>query len=121
MELITQILINISHFIEPHLLQLSTAIVATILVIYGDTINEAVRVIVEKNSFFIRNATFIVLCTFGYGAATLFLSPVLNKFLASLPTIYTPLAVLSIFIGIGYLAEEKCRSNQKTTNKRARA
>lgn len=79
--------------------------IATLLVVFGNNINRAVRGLVVRQHFLVRITVFILLCTFGYGALTVWLTPVLAGFLISLKAIYYVPLVAGGFIALGLLAE----------------
>ena len=85
------------------------AIMATLLVIYGGTINRMVKRQVGGLHFLFRTLIFILLCTFGYGAVLIYAVPLLTKLLASLGMIYLGPLVAGIFISLGIIAEKKNR------------
>ncbi len=105
LDFITSLLKDLSSWFRPHLLQVSTAIIASILVIYGDRINRAVRVLVKGSHFIIKTLAFIALCAFGYGMATVFLAPILKSVYLSLDSVWLGPAVVASFIGVGLLAQ----------------
>jgi hypothetical protein len=53
--------------LSPYLAEVSLAIVATILAIYGDFLNKKIKFLIKNKPFFIRYSSFILICTFGYG------------------------------------------------------
>lgn len=86
-------------------MQLSVAFVATLLVIYGDAINKTVRVFVKPYPFLVRISAFVVLCTLGYGALTVWGSGQLHQLMHQIPaTLFAPVVLVS-FIILGVLAE----------------
>ncbi len=83
------------------------AIIATILVIFGNEINAAVRQLVRKQHFFVRTSVFVLLCTLGYGVATVWLTRLLSEQLAKVPNIYIVPVVCVIFIALGAYAQRQ--------------
>ena len=95
--------------IRPHTDDLALAMVATALVIFGDHINELLRMLVKRQRLWLRMLAFIALCSVGYGALTVWLTPLLESFLRNLPG-WQLLAVISgSFIGIALLAQKQRR------------
>lgn len=85
------------------------AIMATLLVIYGDTINRMLKRQISGLHFLFRTLIFILLCTFGYGALLIYVAPMLTELLASLGMIYLGPLVVAVFITLGTIAEKKNR------------
>lgn len=105
MSVLNDLLMQASDWLKPYSLQLSVAFVATLLVIYGDAINKAVRMFVRPYPFLVRIAAFIVLCTLGYGALTVWGSGQINKLMHQLPSALFAPVVVGAFILLGILAE----------------
>ncbi len=105
MSWITDLLLQANGWLKPYSMQMSVAFVATLLVIYGDAINKTVRVFVKPYPLLIRITAFVLLCTLGYGAITVWGSAQLHKLIHQLPnTLFAPV-MLAAFILLGFLAE----------------
>ena len=92
------------HSIIP---QISFAIIATLLIIYGNNINRFVKKLLKRQNFIVRILIFVLVCGFGYGALTVFSSELLEDFLCSLDKkLLTPI-LLSALVIVGILAERK--------------
>ncbi|MGK0443227.1 MAG: hypothetical protein ACJA1U_000149 [Bermanella sp.] len=105
MNWITDLLLQANQWLKPYSLQLSVAFVATLLVIYGDAINKTVRIFVKPYPFLVRITAFVVLCTLGYGALTVWGSSQVNQLIHRLPsTLFAPV-VVGAFVVLGVLAE----------------
>lgn len=102
-------IIQFSQWLYPWLEEIAMAIMATLLVIYGDTINRMLKRQISSLHFLLRTVIFILLCTFGYGALLIYGTPVLTKLLASLGMIYLGPLVAGVFIALGMIAEKKNR------------
>ncbi len=100
-------IIHFSQWLYPYLGEIALAIMATVLVIYGDSINRLVKKHTSGLNFVIRTGVFILLCTFGYGALLIFFTPMLGKWLAGLGMIYLGPLIVAVFIVLGVLAERK--------------
>lgn len=105
MNWITDFLLQGAAWIKPYTGQLAVAFVATLLVIYGDAINRTVRVFVKPYPFLLRISAFVLLCTLGYGALTVWGSGQVKQLLSSIPDIYLPIVIFSAFVVLGVLAE----------------
>lgn len=97
-------------WLKPYSGQLSVAFVATLLVIYGDAINRTVRVFVKPYPFALRITAFVLLCTLGYGALTVWGSSKVRELLTAVPDVYLPLVIASAFVILGVLAERYHKS-----------
>ncbi|MCU7938723.1 MAG: DUF3392 domain-containing protein [gamma proteobacterium symbiont of Bathyaustriella thionipta] len=102
-------IIQLSQWIYPWLGEISMAIMATLLVIYGDAINRMVKRRIIGLHFLLRTLIFILLCAFGYGALLIYVTPMISKLLASLGMIYLGPLVVALFIALGTMAEKKNR------------
>ncbi len=107
MDYIVTALHTLTGWVQPHLPTIALAVVATLLVIFGDDINRFVRDSVRQLPFLLRVGIFVLLCAFGYGAATAFLAPLLAQLLGLLPALWLGLAVVCIFLLLGWLAERR--------------
>ena len=99
--------LRLAHFIQPHLQDISLALVATCLVVYGDQINGILRRLVASWIFIARVSAFILMCTFGYGLLTIWSQPAVYWLLTHVDLAYRPVLIFSCFCIIGILAERK--------------
>lgn len=107
MDAVHELLSFSSVWIRGHLSMISTAITATLLVIFGDNINRFVKARVRKYGFPIRIAVFIALCAFGYGALGVLIAPAITALLRFFGDRYLAVSVLGAFLAMGILAERK--------------
>ena len=110
MNIVSDVLLQASAYLRPHSGQMAVALVATVLVIYGDAINRTVRIFVKPYPFILRISAFVVLCTLGYGALTVWGAGQLKGFMVTIPDMYFAPAVLAAFITLGFLAERYHKS-----------
>lgn len=110
MNWLVDLLVQGAGQIKPYIGQLSVAFVATLLVIYGDAINRTVRVFVKPYPFFLRITAFVLLCTLGYGTATVWGSGQIKSLIHQIPDMYLPIVVFGAFILLGILAERYHKS-----------
>jgi hypothetical protein len=103
----TTILTTISDWFRPHLLAISLAILATILTIYGDGINRAVKKQFSGASFLVRLSAFVALCAFGYGFLNIALGKVLAQMLGGLDGRTLAPVIVAVFFCLGLLAERR--------------
>tara|TARA_R110002126_G_scaffold43475_7_gene124534 strand:- start:3756 stop:4091 length:336 start_codon:yes stop_codon:yes gene_type:complete len=106
-ELWYQLLTDGGLLLRPYIRDIALAMVATCLVVFGDDINRFIRRQISSLHFIWRTAIFILVCAFGYGAITVFLTPVVAGWLVRLSNIELPWVCLLIFIGLGWFAQRK--------------
>ncbi len=104
---IKMLIINFSQWLYPWLGEIAMAIMATLLVIYGHSINRLVKKQISGMHFIFRTLVFIVLCSFGYGALLIYVTPILSHLLAAVGLIYLGPLITGIFITLGVLAEKQ--------------
>ena len=90
-----------------YLNEICFALIATLLAIYGQDINRALRARTRHLHFALRTLTFIMLCAFGYGWLTLMVAPRLAWLVRQLPLRSIPFVVLITFVLLGMIAERK--------------
>ncbi|UUO25339.1 DUF3392 domain-containing protein [Colwellia sp. M166] len=103
----TELVINVGQWFRGYQYQTAMAIVATVLVIFGNDINSAVRKLVAKQHFIIRCITFIVVCAFGYGLLTVWLTRLLSQQLSQVPNSYVLPLIVAIFSVLGVYAQKR--------------
>lgn len=96
---------TISGYVRPHTDDIALALVATLLVIFGDTINDLVRRMIRGQPIWLRVGVFVALCTFGYGALSVWLTPVLESYLRTLSSGLYLTIIVGAFVLVGLLAE----------------
>ena len=92
---------------RPYLSQISMALVAALLFIYGSTVNAAIKTRIQGQFLIIRVLIFVAVCAFGYGAATVFIAMLLARLLNALDVCYLFPFVLCFLFGVGLLAEHR--------------
>lgn len=102
----TELLIEVGQWFRGYQYQTALAIVATVLVIFGNDINNVVRRLVSKQHFIVRCLTFVAVCAFGYGLLTIWLTKLLAQQFALVPTHYIFPLVLAIFLLLGAYAQK---------------
>ncbi len=102
------LIINFSQWLYPWLgeIAIAIAIMATLLVIYGHSINRLVKKQTSGMHFIFRTLIFILLCTFGYGAVLIYVTPILSHLLAGVGMIYLGPLIVGIFITLGVVVEK---------------
>ena len=102
-----QLLLDWGSFFRPYVRDIALAMVATCLVVFGDDLNRLVRRQTVALHFIWRTLIFILLCAFGYGALTIFLTPLVASQLAKLSNLWLPWVALGIFVLLAMLAQRK--------------
>ncbi len=97
----------LSGWMQPYLSQISMALVATVLVVYGSDINRAVKKRVKHLHLVVRILIFVALCVFGYAALLFFGSMLVCWIFRNMSRqILFPMVAVLFFV-IGLLAERK--------------
>lgn len=68
--LIVDVFTDLGQWFRPYQYQAALAMIATLLVIFGNEINNTVKRLVAKQHFIVRTFVFILVCAFGYGLLT---------------------------------------------------
>jgi len=102
-----EVLIQLGQSFRPYQYQCALAIVATVLVIFGNDINSAIKQLVRKQHFIVRTLVFVLVCAVGYGLVTVWLTELLSQQLAKIPSQYILPLVASIFIALGMYAQKQ--------------
>lgn len=93
--------------LRAHIDDVALALVATLLVISGDKINQLLRLLVRKRPLWLRMLAFIALCSVGYGALSVWLTPRVEMLLGGLSAAQLLMAVLGSFILIALIAQKQ--------------
>jgi hypothetical protein len=90
-----------------HMSQITTALTASLLVIFGDDINGFVKDRVRHRHFVVRTVSFILVCAFGFGMLAVFIAPGLVSLLRYFGERYLVIVVVGAFVSVGVMAERK--------------
>lgn len=101
------VLIELGQWLRPYQFQAAMAIVATLLVIFGNDINKIIKKQLSGLHFIVRLTVFVLVCALGYGLATVWLTSMLALQLAKIPNLYFMPACLVIFILLGLFAQKQ--------------
>lgn len=107
MDIINEILYRSGNWMHSHMNSITLALVATLLVIYGDQINNLVKRFLRPYPRFVRLLGFVVLCAFGYGLLTVLLTPVFAGWFSLVNTKWLAPLVVGAFFLVGWMAERK--------------
>lgn len=106
-DLVNQLDLHLRSWILGHMSHVTTALTASLLVIYGDDINGMVKDRVRNRHFVVRTLTFVLVCAFGFGLLAVFMAPGIARVLRYFGDRYLVLTVAAAFVGVGWLAERK--------------
>ena len=102
-----ELLIDIGQWFRPYQYQSALAIIATLLVLFGNDINQALRAVVKRQHFLVRSSVFFLVCAFGYGLLTVWLTSLLSKALSKVPDLYIFPSIALAFILLGIFAQKQ--------------
>ncbi|NQZ81385.1 MAG: DUF3392 domain-containing protein [Colwellia sp.] len=103
----SELLIESGQWFRVYQYQSAMAIVATLLVIFGNNINLIVKKAVAKQHLLVRCLVFILVCAFGYGLLTIWLTGLLAQQLAKIPSLYVLPTIISIFVLLALYAQKQ--------------
>ena len=106
MNQIISMLNHLASFLLPWVSEVSTAIVACVIVMFAVDINRIVRRLLTGQGFILRTLVFVMINAFGYGLAIVALSPILAKQLKLMPGYWMLLIVLGSFMLLGFWAQK---------------
>ncbi len=105
--LIVDVFTDLGQWFRPYQYQAALAMIATLLVIFGNEINNTVKRLVAKQHFIVRTLVFILVCAFGYGLLTVWLTSLLAGLLAKVASLYLLPLVFIIFFLLGMYAQKQ--------------
>lgn len=105
MDLLLDLIATLSHLSRSHLYDISLALMATLLVLFGPSINAWVQRSIGSLNFILRTLIFVLLCAAGYGLAIIFLTPWLAHALSYFNNYTLAPVLLLVFFIVGVLAD----------------
>ncbi len=103
----TDLLMELGQEFRGYQYQTAMAIIATLLVIFGNDINNSLKKLVAKQHFIIRSVIFVLVCAFGYGLLTIWLTGLLSTQLSHIPNVYIVPVIFLIFLMLGMYAQKQ--------------
>ncbi len=97
---------DFGSFLSPYLADISTAIIACSLVVFGADINRLLRRNLSGYHFIVRTVIFILVNAFGYGLLIVKASPALNQALHQVSHDMLAIGLISWFLFIGIWAQK---------------
>lgn len=107
MEMLTNIVVQLSVWMRPYTAHIGLAMVACTLVLIDGYVHGAMKQALRPYTFIIRVSGFIALFTFGYAMLAAFLTPMVIGFINDIPSIWFSPVVIVSFIIFGILLEMK--------------
>jgi len=99
--------IELGTWFRPYQYQTAMAIIATLLVIFGNDINSAIKKLVSKQHLIVRVVIFVLVCAVGYGLLTVWLTQLLAEQLTRISNLYIIPSVFIIFVLLGGYAQRQ--------------
>lgn len=105
MDYALDLIATLSRWSRSHLSDISLAIMATLLVLFGPAINAWVQRRIGSLNFVFRTLLFVLICAVGYGLAMVFVTPWLAKGLGYFNNYTLAPVLLLVFFVIGMIAD----------------
>ena len=105
MDLLLDLIVTLSRWSRSHLHDIALAIMATLLVLFGPSLNAWVQRSTASMNFLLRTLIFVLLCTIGYGLLLVFATPYMAKGLGYFNNFTLAPMLLLVFFIIGILAD----------------
>ena len=105
MDYALDLIATLSRWSRSHLSDISLAIMATLLVLFGPAINAWVQQRIGSLNFVFRTLLFVLICAVGYGLAMVFVTPWLAKGLGCFNNYTLAPVLLLVFFVIGMIAD----------------
>lgn len=105
MDYALDLIATLSRWSRSHLSDISLAIMATLLVLFGPAINAWVQQRIGSLNFVFHTLLFVLICAVGYGLAMVFVTPWLAKGLGYFNNYTLAPVLLLVFFVIGMIAD----------------
>lgn len=105
MDYALDLIATLSRWSRSHLSDISLAIMATLLVLFGPAINAWVQQRIGSLNFVFRTLLFVLICAVGYGLAMVFVTPWLAKGLGYFNNYTLAPVLLLVFFVISMIAD----------------
>lgn len=107
MDMVLDWITVVSQWMRPHLSAIAMAMVATLLVIFGQGLTQLIKMQIGKYNFWVKLSLFVVISAFGFSLLSEFVIPLGVTQLASLSDVWLAPVIVAIFYGIGWIAQKK--------------
>ena len=104
---LNDMLLQLSGWMKGYLNEIVLSMVATLLVIYGDTILNFVKKQIGSLKLFLRITLFVAFCAFGFSFITSIAPPFISNWLTKASPEFLPFVILLSYYLLGYLAKRK--------------
>ncbi|WP_025673989.1 DUF3392 domain-containing protein [Salinivibrio socompensis] len=94
-------------WLTPWLNDIAVAIVASLLVVFGNDINRTLRRLLTGHHFVVRTLVFVAINAFGYGAFIITVSPWLATKMHGWPEHWLFTGLVATFVFIGMVAQRQ--------------
>jgi hypothetical protein len=105
MDAVLDMIATLSRWSRGHLHDIALALMATLLVLFGPTINAWVQQRIGSLNFLFRTLLFVLLCAAGYGLAMIYVTPWLAQGLGYFNNYTLAPVLLLVFFVIGIIAD----------------
>ncbi|MBF0675061.1 DUF3392 domain-containing protein [Pseudomonas sp.] len=107
MDIVLDLLVTLSRWSRGHLSEIALTLMATLLVLFGPSLNSWLRRQIGSLNFFLRTLLFMVFCALVYGLGIVFVTPWLVKGLAQLNNYSLAPVLLLAFVMLGIIADRR--------------
>jgi small basic protein len=104
-DVILDLIATASRWSRSHLSEISIAIVATLLVLFGPLINGWIQQRIGSLNFVFRTLLFVLVCAVGYGMAMIYLPPWVVQGLSYFNNYTLAPVLILVFFVVGVLAD----------------
>lgn len=105
MDLLLDLIATLSRWSRSHLHDISLAILATLMVLFGPGLNTWMQQRIGSLNFIFRTLIFVLFCALAYGMLLIFLTPWLAKGLGYFNNYTLAPVLLLVFFLIGVIAD----------------
>ena len=105
MDLLLDLIATLSRWSRGHLYDISLAIMATLFVLFGPSLNAWVQRTIGGLNFIFRTLIFVLVCALVYGMAIVYLTPYLSAGLSQFNNYTLAPVLLLVFFLIGVIAD----------------
>lgn len=98
---------TIADWMKHYLNEIVLSMVATLLVIYGDTLLMFLKKQIGSLKLFLRISLFVAFCAFGFAFLTSILTPFLSQSLGKIDAVWLPIIVITLYYLLGLAAQKK--------------
>ncbi|CAM4335689.1 DUF3392 domain-containing protein [Vibrio agarivorans] len=106
MDVMLNFFASIGQNFYPYLSEISTALIACLLVMCGGEINRFLRKLLREQNFIVRTLIFIIINAFGYGLLIVKAAPYLSDGLRQMSSSYMAITIIVSFIVVGVWAQK---------------